>query len=324
MKTHFYKILFLLLFSFTVRAEKHEPFKVAILVFDEVQIIDFAAPYEVFGHAGFEVFTVSETGDPVTTVMGLNIDPVYSFADMPDVDAVVVPGGNVGNVRRNSKVQRWLNQQQGQVEHIMSVCTGSHILAESGLLNGLAATTFHRAINGFARDYPKVTVKPEQRFVDNGQIITSAGLSSGMDAALHLVSKELGMDRAKTIAMHIEYDWKTDGGFVRAMMADRMMPDNHYNWPKDANFKRLRSYGTEDEWEIRWRVTSAADLEIFLSIYSEAMLNNKNWTSVKTGQTQKLQWLGQNKALNWQHTLTVEQSENGMHQFTVAVQHLKS
>lgn len=174
------------LLALPVQASK--PFKVAILMFDEVQIIDFAAPYEVFGQAKFEVFTVSKNGKPVTTAMGLSVNPHYSFANMPEADAILVPGGDTGKVMHDQQVLSWLKTQQVKVGHILSVCTGAHILAEAGLLDGKAATTFHRALDNFEKDYPAIAVKRQQRFVDNGQIVTSAGLSSGIDASLHLNS----------------------------------------------------------------------------------------------------------------------------------------
>lgn len=307
---------FSLLFAFNVLAK--DKLKVAILMFDEVQIIDFAAPYEVFGHAGFEVFTVSTDGKPLTTVMGLDVTPTYSFENMPDADAILVPGGNVHHAMQSPKIQQWLKAQQTKAEHLLSVCTGSHILAEAGLLDGLSATTFHRAIKGLGKDYPNINIQAEKRFVDNGQIITSAGLSSGIDASLHLVGKVLGLERAKTIAMHIEYDWDPKGGFVRANMADQKLPDNDYDWPEGVSFSRLSSYGDHDYWQTTYKAHSVESIDKLLNAYRQAMSKHDDWkfTSGKSQDVLKWQGLGNNK--NWQHQLMVRQTEVE-HEYTLSV-----
>ena len=304
--TRIIKFLTALMFSvscFSALAE--DKFKVAILMFDEVQIIDFAGPYEVFGHARFDVFTVSKDGKPIQTVMGLNVTPTYSFANMPIADAIVIPGGNVHHAMANKDIHSWLLSQQGEAQYMLSVCTGSHILAEAGLLDGKAATTFHRAINWLQSDYPNIDVRPEKRFVDNGQIITSAGLSSGMDASLHLVGKVLGLDRAKTIAMHIEYDWDHEGGFVRATMADGRFPDNHYDWPEGVHFERTSSYGDNDYWQKTYKVITPVSIDKLVKAYQEAMSQHDNWVAEQnTGSGQYL-WQGLTENANWYKQLDV-------------------
>ena len=267
------------LFALPVQANK--PFTVAILMYDDVQIIDFAAPYEVFGQAQFEVFTVSSSGKPVTTTMGLSVNPTYSFATMPAADAILIPGGDTQRVMHDEKVLSWLKTQQKSAKHILSVCTGAYILAESGLLDGKSATTFHRALDGFEKDYPAISVARQQRFVDNGQIITSAGLSSGIDASLHLVSQVLGQDRARTVALHLEYDWDPAGGFVRANMADRMLPHNEYHWPEGILFDRLSALGDEQHWQIKYQAITPL------------------WHSIMTGNLKIPQMLQRVNGLGW-------------------------
>lgn len=285
--------------------QANEPFKVAILMFDEVQIIDFAAPYEIFGQAKFEVFTVSANGKPVTTAMGLSVNPKYSFATMPDADAILVPGGNTHSVMHNKEVLSWLKTQQGKAEHILSVCTGAHILAEAGLLDGKSATTFHRALNGFEKDYPAIFVKREKRFVDNGQIVTSAGLSSGIDASLHLVSKVLGEDKARTVALHLEYDWDPNGGFVRANMADRMLPQNEYNWPDGIVFNRISAFGDEQRWQTTYQVKTSATAQHLIDVYKTAMAKHDNWQLNDTGAELQDEWRGAGSNDGWLTSATV-------------------
>jgi putative intracellular protease/amidase len=291
------------LLSLPVQASK--PLKVAILMFDEVQIIDFAAPYEVFGQAKFEVFTVSSNGEPVTTAMGLSVNPTYSFASMPDADAILVPGGNTHQVMQDKKVLSWLKAQQGKAKHILSVCTGAHILAESGLLDGKSATTFHRALNSFETTYPAISVERDKRFVDNGQIVTSAGLSSGIDASLHLVSKVLGQDKAQTVALHLEYDWDPNGGFVRASMADRMLPENEYSWPDGITFDHISSFGDAQRWQVKYQANTRATAQHLMQVYKAAMARHADWQVNDTGSALQGEWLGLANNKGWVTTAAV-------------------
>ncbi len=304
--------------------QQSDRFAVAILLFDDVQIIDFSAPYEVFGHAGFDVFTVSKDGKTVTTAMGLSVNPAHSFASMPAADAVLIPGGDVGDTMADKATLTWLRDQQGSASHILSVCTGSHIVAETGLLDGLSATTFHKAINGFAEDYPAINVEHDKRFVDNGQIITSAGLSSGIDASLHLVSKVLGMKKAKTIALHIEYDWDPNGGFVRAVMADRHFPYNDYDWPTDIQFERLSSIGDAVEWQTVYSARTEATARQLYQSYADAMAAHRNWHPMRNHAEAGHHWQGTGDNVNWQHSVRVApSSEKGVYILTLSVEQVQ-
>ncbi len=301
--------LFAAALTLSFAADAKDKFTVAILLFDDVQIIDFAAPYEVFGQAKFNVFTVSKDAKPVKTVMGLDVTPSYDFASMPPANAILIPGGNVHDAMSDKAIRAWLNRQQKRAQHILSVCTGAHILAEAGLLDNKAATTFHRAIPGFSRNYPKVKVLREKRFVDNGQIITSAGLSSGIDASLHLVSKVLGMEKARTIALHIEYNWDPEGGFVRALMADRMFPDNEYDWPEGVKFERLLSYGDKQSWRTRYQVTTELAINTLIATYKKAMATHDDWVKRKVNNSEHLVWLKQDNSQKWLHELVITDAQ---------------
>lgn len=184
--------------------------KVAILLFDGVEIIDFAGPWEVFGQAELDVFSVSETGEPVATVFGMTVTPNYSFASSPQPDLVLVPGGNIGIARSRPAVMQWIRDRAGDADHLLSVCNGAFILADLGLLDGKRATTVRGGLADLAERYPRVEVVPGARFTDNGSVLTSAGLSAGIDAALHLVGRLQGVDAARRIARDLEYDWLPD------------------------------------------------------------------------------------------------------------------
>ncbi len=190
--------------------------KVAILIFDDVEVLDFCGPFEVFSLAGrslsekpFEVFTVAEKTDPVTARNGLSVNASYTTANCPQADILVVPGGM--GTRRESNNQPlidWISQQSANAELVMSVCTGALLLAKAGLLEGLAATTHFGAMDLLRKAAPKTEIQPDKRFVDNGRVLLSAGISAGIDLSFHLVVRLLGHDVAVETAHWMEYDWK--------------------------------------------------------------------------------------------------------------------
>ena len=231
---------------------------VGILMFDGVQIIDFAAPYEVFGQARFNVYTVSADGEPVTTAMGLSVNVDYGFDDAPAADILLVPGGDVDATRAHAPTLAWLRARSAPAEQVLSVCTGAFILADAGLLDGGRATTFHRSFDYFAQEFPEVALVRDQRWVESGEVVTSAGLASGVDAALHVVATRLGERKARAIALHLEYDWDPDQGFVRGLMADRhlRMPSAPLQLPDGTDIDTLLAVGDEAMWDVEYRVTS--------------------------------------------------------------------
>lgn len=254
--------------------------RVGIVLFDGVQIIDFAGPYEVFGQAGFGVTTLSHDGKPVTTAMGLRVTPDAAFQAAPAFDVLLVPGGDVQEAERDPAVLAFVRKQAGSSRHVMSVCTGSFILAASGVLDGLKATTFTPRIEQMAARYPKVEVVRDVRWVDNGRIVTSAGLSSGLDAALHLVATLHGVDKARTAALRLEYDWKPEGGFVRSLMADRYLPrtlESVVEWPKDMVVRTDVSLGDERQWRTVHRIATAMPAEELDARIARGMAGLEDW-----------------------------------------------
>lgn len=233
--------------------------RVAILMFDGVQIIDFAAPYEVFGQAGFEVYTVSKDGKAVTTAMNLGVNVDHDFDTAPQADIVLVPGGHVHAVMEDEATLAWIRARTESAEQVLSICTGSYILANTGLLDGKQATTFHKAFDGMAEQFPEVTIVRDQRWVDTGKLVTSAGLASGIDAALHVVAEVLGEMRARSVALHLEYDWSPDRGFVRGKLADQRtrMPEEDMQFPEDTVIDREYAVGDEKYWEEQYRISSS-------------------------------------------------------------------
>ena len=189
---------------------------VAILIFDEVEVLDFCGPFEVFGVTGykdgtesFNVYTVAEGPGPVIARNGLSINPAYTITDCPRPDVLVVPGG-LGTRKEmdNPVLREWIEDHAKEAELTLSICTGALLLAKAGVLEGLSATTHHDGMELLKQVAPNATIEEEKRFVDNDRIVLSAGISAGIDASLHVVAKLLGTEQALKTARYMEYEWE--------------------------------------------------------------------------------------------------------------------
>lgn len=246
--------------DYQARAAARPRLKVAILVFEGVQIIDFCGPYEVFGQAGYDVFTVGAKAAPLLTAMKLQITPTYALGASPAADILLIPGGNINGARRDAATLDWIRARHAESKITMSVCNGALILAQTGLLDGLSATTYHDAIDNLASDFREVRVVDNKRFVDNGKIITTAGLSSGIDGAMHVVSRMEGKIDAELVARNLEYDWNEDTTFARAALADYPISGTfggrlRLDLP-DGSSSVESSVGDRSAWEVIWRLES--------------------------------------------------------------------
>ncbi|MCI0414605.1 DJ-1/PfpI family protein [bacterium] len=257
--------------------------KVGILIFDGVQIIDYTAPYEVFGQADCNVFTIAETKQPITTSMNMTVTPKYDFASAPQVDILVVPGGSIDSPINSAKTIQWIKETSAKAQYVLSVCNGAFLLAKSGLLDGLSATTFYGLLDELTRQATKTKVVRNQRFVDNGKIITTAGLSSGFDGSLHVVSKIRGKGEAQQIALHLEYNWQPDSKFARAALADMNVPN--IGWPDGTQWKFLRTEGTTDHWEMDGLLRTDMTKEELLNHIRTGLVARANWKETKTKQS---------------------------------------
>jgi transcriptional regulator GlxA family with amidase domain/DNA-directed RNA polymerase subunit RPC12/RpoP len=182
---------------------------------DNVEVLDFAGPLEVFRVAGFKVFTVSKTKEKITSEGCLTILPEYSIADAPKADVMVFFGGLHGDPSNDPELINWIKSRIKATRYFMSVCTGAFIMGKAGILDGLTATTYHTQIEALTEAFPNTKVLENVRFVDNGDVICTAGISAGIDGALHFIAKIKGVDFAKQVAEDIEYDkWIPENGLV--------------------------------------------------------------------------------------------------------------
>ena len=193
---------------------------VGILIYDDVEVLDFAGPYEVFSvtrslenpnyddPCPFEIALISEYNRKVTTVGGMRVIPKYNFEDCPELDILIVPGGLGERMEHGNPItHHFLKTQAKNVKTLASVCTGAFFLAKAGLLNGKRATTHFLSLDRLEQAFPDTEVVRDKRYVEDGGIITSAGISAGIDMSLYIVSKFLGEDVARLTAKSMEYPY---------------------------------------------------------------------------------------------------------------------
>ncbi len=202
-----------------VNFNRPHPLKVGILVFPDVEVLDFAGPFEVFSVASrianriigvdtpLAVSLIGATGGPVTVRHGMGVLPHFGFADAPALDLLIVPGGIVEQPVNDPATLAWIARQDAGTALTASVCTGAFILAKVGLLAGLRVTTHWDDIADLRAAYPDLEVVEQVPFVDQGRIVTSAGISAGIGMSLHLVGRILGLEMALATARQMEYDW---------------------------------------------------------------------------------------------------------------------
>jgi transcriptional regulator GlxA family with amidase domain len=187
---------------------------IGILLFSDVEELDAVGPWEVLSHwtrnhpeDGFSVTTLSRFGGLIECANGLTLQAHCSYAEAPALDVLVYPGGRGTRPQLRDEVQlEWVRRQRAEVPLMTSVCTGSLVYAAAGLLRGRPATTHWSALDELAALDPTIELRPDDRFVDDGDVVTSAGISAGIDMALHLVRRLAGDDRAREVRREIQYD----------------------------------------------------------------------------------------------------------------------
>jgi transcriptional regulator GlxA family with amidase domain len=193
---------------------------VGLYLFDEVEVLDFAGPFEVFSTAArvysrrhsdrplpFQVFTIGNGSPAIRARGGLIVQPQFSITQHPPVDVLIIPGGVVKTEMENRSVVEWIARMARTATVTASVCTGAFLLAQAGLLAGKRATTHWEDLTDLAGMFPDVRVEKEKRWIDSGPLITSAGISAGIDMSLHLVARLEGKELALLTAKQMEYEW---------------------------------------------------------------------------------------------------------------------
>jgi transcriptional regulator GlxA family with amidase domain len=196
---------------------------VGILIFDGVEILDFSGPYEVFSttervqaricteQSLFRCFLVASEMRPIRARGGMKVLPDCVFLPSSDIDVLIIPGGNVSHVMDDKNVIDWIRVQAKDTTIIASVCTGAFLLGKAGILNGLSATTHWEDQAEMASLFPATTVRQDVPWIDCGKVVTSAGISAGIDMSLHLVERLAGRQLAEAAARQMEYQWSSHG-----------------------------------------------------------------------------------------------------------------
>lgn len=194
--------------------------RVGIVIFDNIEVLDFCGPFEVFSvtrlneekrreePSPFEVLLIAEKNETVITTGNMKVIPDHTFDNCPRLDILCVPGGwGTRKELENPGMLDWLRTRAAEVELLTSVCTGSMLLGFAGLLDGHHATTHWRSLDWMRESFPAVSVEYDQHVVEDGALFTSAGISAGIDMALKVVTRYYGETIARTTARHMEYPY---------------------------------------------------------------------------------------------------------------------
>jgi transcriptional regulator GlxA family with amidase domain len=194
--------------------------RLLLLMFDEVELLDFAGPYEVFTTANrmaarrdadtplpFELVTASFDGRPSTARAGLVLRPDVALGEAPPCDVLLVPGGVVDRLLDDAALLAELRRRSAEARITASICTGAFVLAAAGLLRDAEVTTHWEDADDLARRHPDLRVRPDRRWVDNGRFVTSAGIAAGIDMSLHLVGRLTDTELARRTARQLDVPW---------------------------------------------------------------------------------------------------------------------
>jgi hypothetical protein len=249
-----------------------------------------------------------------------------TIQDCPKLDILVIPGGEVGSVEDSPEAMAWIDKAVAGAECVMSVCNGVFVLAKGGHLKNQSATTFYYFIDDLAEAEP--TCKPvyDQRFVDNGKIITTAGLSSGIDGALHLIERYGSRHDAEQCALGLEYHWQPELNWSRANLADRYyiaMVGDGFPFPEGGvkEWRTVENTGTTDHWTKRWTFNSSLGRSELLEIIEPKIA--ASWTKAST-QAAETTWSFQDdKANPWTAIHTLDSTGAGAWTMSLRIDRVK-
>ena len=188
---------------------------VGVYLYDNAEVLDFSGPFEVFSTANrllaepaFNVFLVGESGEQIIARGGFQVSPHYGFNNHPPIDVLIVVGGVHSQELLKPNVLKWIAANAQSAKLIASVCTGVFLLAKAGVIQRESVTTHWEDILDLRRDFPSLNVKENTPWVDEGRIVSSAGISAGIGMSLHLVSRLISQDVALRTARQMEFDWR--------------------------------------------------------------------------------------------------------------------
>lgn len=302
-------LIILFLLPVLLCAQSNKP-KVAILVYDGVQIIDHAIPFEVFGQFSLnEVYTVAKDSSALTTYMGMKILPNYSFDDAPVPDVLVLPGGDAGSANADPEIKQWIKRTVASADHVLTICTGIFFLEDNEILQGKRLTTWYDRQKDLQQAVPSADVTGQEVTVEDGKLVSAAGL--GIEGALRVVSKLHGAAWAEVVRLNMEYEPLPDSLRVpRIELADLKLPDRIYAAFPWRRAKLAEYQGTKREWVMAWQFKQTAPLDTLRTNIIEALNQEPHWT-LNSQQLDNAAWTSnwhiQSDAQNhWESTIGLE------------------
>jgi len=258
---------------------------VGVFLFNMADVMDVSGPVSVFEHASFNIVTFAKSKEPVRIGMNLELKPDFTIETLPEVDILVLPGGGMAESNPGDEaIVSFIKERFEKTEVLFSVCSGAFFLGESGVLDGQRATTFASLIPELTENYPEAIVLNDVKYTDNGKVVTSAGLSSGIDAAFQVVSKYYGVGRAQDIANHMEYPWKRESDYARSQLADNFI-STLQSIVSIFSTNYYYSQGDHDYWEFRHVISNQMKPGKIIETIARELEKDPSWA---TNQSNKL------------------------------------
>lgn len=257
-------------------AQSEKP-KVAILVYEGVQIIDHAIPFEVFGQFSLnDVYTVSKDSSPLTTYMGMKIVPNFSFEDAPVPDVLVLPGGDAGTATSDLEIKEWINKMVISAEYVLTICTGIFFLEDNEILKDKNITTWYGRQEELQHAAHHSRVIGDEVTVESGKLISAAGI--GINGSLLVLGKLHGSAWAEVVRLNMEYEPIPDSlRTPRIELADLILPDQIYGAFPWRQAELLQYKGDKQEWIMKWRYHNKASIDSLSDKFLDAMKQNPKW-----------------------------------------------
>ena len=265
------------LFGIELKRQRTERPSVGIFLFDMADIMDVTGPMSVFEHAGFRIMTFGLDMEVKMIGMNMELKPDYSIDNLPETDVLLFPGGGMSESDPgNREVQAFIKSRTDSTDLFFSVCSGAFFLAEAGLLKDNKATTFASLIPRLKNNYPDAEVLNDVKYTVNDKVITSAGLSSGIDASFQVVSRFYGKGRAMEIANHMEYPWQDADEYARSQLADNFIMNlNQLMRLFAISFEY--SDGDYNQWRCEYVLTAQMKPEDIFKSFKKELEKNKFW-----------------------------------------------
>lgn len=282
----------------------------AIVLFNGADIMDVTGPMSVFEHAGFNVVTVAKDSNSKTIGMYTPLKPNYTFKTLPKVDVIMIPGGGPAEGNQDMEIVNWLKERDNSTDTMFSVCSGAFFLGLAGILDGNEATTFAMLIPNLKEQFPKANVLNNVKYTNNGHVITSSGLSSGIDASFEVVAKYFGVGYAQDVANRMEYPWKRRNDYARTQLADNYITSLRGLMNRFAT-DFYYSEGDMNSWESRLVLWNQVNQKEFLSFINNQISKMDGYVQSHVTKNSILAIIDHKNLGRGQISISLKQSKKG-------------